>query len=213
VTLTGRLLLAGAIIVACTTPEVNAQTGNKFALGLDLSTRNVADPRSSDRIGVGLQWRIGHSDQGWGWKYALNWFSTELDAPVGGANVAFGELHVRPFMGGYGYTHQVRPNMTVSANLLGGYAFSTFSLEPGANDAYRDRLGAARIDAQATNTFVVKPEISTWVDVGRKIGINASLGYMVARPEVVVTSSLGEDRRRIKADTLRFKIGAVYSIF
>jgi hypothetical protein len=45
------------------------------------------------------------------------------------------------------------------------------------------------------------------------IGIQTAVSYMMARPELVITSSLGENRRRVRADALRFKVGLVYSIF
>src|SRR5207237_1549599 len=79
--------------------------------------------------GVGLLWRFGHSSTGWGWTYGLNWFSTDLDRSIGGRDTELGELRVRPFMGGYGYTLVFGP-AAVSANLLGGYAFTSFRLEP-----------------------------------------------------------------------------------
>ena len=45
--------------------------------------------------------------------------------------------------------------------------------------------GAA--DVEASSAFVVKPEVSTWFDVARKVGINVSVGYMFARPNVTVS--------------------------
>jgi hypothetical protein len=200
------------VATALAAVDLHAQTENRLAIGVDFSTRAISDPDASGKIGLGFSWRIGHSSQGWGWKYGLSWFSTDLDRTIGGRDVFLGKLQIRPFMGGYGYTHVIR-NVSVTAKVLGGYALTKFTLEPEANDAYRERLGAATVRADATNTFVLKPEISSWIDVNRKIGIETGISYLMARPEVVVTSSLGEDRRRVRADALRFKVGVVYSIF
>lgn len=60
---------------------------------------------------------------------------------------------------------------------------------------------------------MLKPEVQAWVDLSRKVGLNISLGYMIARPDVTVSSSLGRDTRAIRADVLMFKVGAVYSVF
>jgi len=60
---------------------------------------------------------------------------------------------------------------------------------------------------------VLRPEVSTWIDVTRKIGINLSFGYTVARPEVTIRTSAGTDSRRIRADMFTLRFGAVYSIF
>ena len=50
-------------------------------------------------------------------------------------------------------------------------------------------------------------------DVSKKIGLHGSVGYMVARPQVTVSSTLGDDKRRVRADMWQLKIGMAYSIF
>ena len=72
---------------------------------------------------------------------------------------------------------------------------------------------AAAIDAEVSNTFAARPEASVWIDLGPKVGLNIAAGYMFARPEVTVTSSLGRDTRQINADMFQVRIGAVYSVF
>ncbi len=64
-----------------------------------------------------------------------------------------------------------------------------------------------------SNTIVVKPELSLWRDLSEKMGLRASVGYMVARPQITVSSTAGVDKRRVNADMLMFKVGVVYSIF
>lgn len=123
-----------------------------------------------------------------------------------------GELRIRPFMGGYGYTYAIG-RTALEANLLGGYAFTSFHLAPSAPDVYRDRLGARSLDADAHNTFVLKPEVGFWVDLSRNVGLNVSAGYMIARPKVTVRSSLGDSAQRFRADMVMLRVGAVYKIF
>jgi hypothetical protein len=38
-------------------------------------------------------------------------------------------------------------------------------------------------------------------------------GYMVARPHVTISSTLGTDRRRARADQFMLNVGMVYSVF
>ena len=52
-----------------------------------------------------------------------------------------------------------------------------------------------------------------WYDLTKKVGLHGSVGYIVARPDVTVRSSLGEDRRGIRADQFMVKIGLAYSVF
>jgi hypothetical protein len=43
--------------------------------------------------------------------------------------------------------------------------------------------------------------------VVKKIGLHVSTGYMIARPHVTVSSSIGDDRQRARADMLQMKVG------
>jgi len=191
---------------------VLAQTEGKFAVGGQLYTRTATGPDASGNVGVSLLWRFGQSKTGWGWEYGLNWFSTDLDRSIGGTDTEFGELKVRPILGGYGYTHVVgRTAMT--GKVMGGYAFASMSLAPAAADAYHDRIGARSVTVDASNTIVVMPEVSAWYNINTKMGIRVSTGYIVARPSINVRSSAGEDKRRVRADMVTFRVGMVYSIF
>ena len=194
-----------------TTPAL-AQTTGKFAIGAHVSKRASTGPEAHGNLGIGLLWRIGHSKTGFGWDWGLNWVSVDVDRSIGGTATDLGELKLRPIMVGYGYTH-VFGRTSISAKTLTGYAFTSMNMSSLANDAYRDRLGARTITADASNTLVLKPEVSLWRDLSEKIGVRASVGYLIARPHIAVRSTLGEDKRRVNADMLMFKVGMVYSIF
>lgn len=191
----------------------HAQSDGRFALGASVTTRTpLGSADASGTASVGLLWRFGHSTPGWGWQWGMDWFATDLDRAIGGASTEFGELHVRPIMGGYGYT-LVRGATSITVDAIAGYAFSSLSLSPAAGDAYRTRLGAQRATASASNTLAAKPEIEVWHDLNKRVGFVVNGGYLVARPEVTVTSSLGVDSRRLRADMFMLKLGLVYSLF
>ena len=115
-------------------------------------------------------------------------------------------------MAGYGYTWIIKKN-AITADLLGGYAFAKMDLSGKAIDAYRSRMGAQATDATASNTLVLKPEVAIWHDINKSLGLNINVGYMLARPEVTVTTSNGADVRTARADQFLVKVGIVYSIF
>jgi hypothetical protein len=191
-----------------------AQTEDrKFALGGDFLVRVVPAERTHSRNSFGLLWRFGKPHTGWGWQYGLNWFATDVDKSVGGQDTRLGILHVRPIMLGYGYTRVLNDRVSVSAKALGGYAFTSFRLDPTAPDVYRDRLGARTLDTSVGSTFAVKPDVGVWFDVSRKVGINVTAGYMIARPKLTVTHSLGTDVQRIHTDQFMLRVGAVYKLF
>jgi hypothetical protein len=193
----------------------SAQTGNRFAVGVGFSTQHAPDDSSvaNGAHSFGVQWRIGHSKQGFGWQYALHWYSMDIARLIGNGPTDLGTLRVRPVMGGYGYTHLFRGGkMAITADMVGGYAVNSFELNPAADSAYQTRLGARAVSAEAVNTLVAKPEIEMWYDLNNKVGLLVNAGYVFARPEVKVNSSLGTDVHRIHADTYTLKVGLVYSI-
>jgi len=202
-------VLTLAIVLALAS-NVRAQEHNYFAIGGDFGIRHSQDATVAGAADAGLNIRFGHSEEGWGFGSGLSWFASDVTTPIGGVPVELGELHVRPFMVGYGYTHMIG-RVAISTNLLGGFAFTSFNLSSPAAQAW-DRLGARAVDADASSTFVLKPEVEMWIDLTRKIGLNLSAGYMIARPDVRVTTSLGREVHHVDADMMMIRAGVVYRI-
>jgi hypothetical protein len=204
----GLLLLVTALVAPS---GAWAQSEGRFAFGGEFKTRMAGDDDVRGELGPGLLWRFGQGKPGWGFHWGLNWFGAKLDRSIGENRVELAKLNVRPFMAGYGYTYKLR-RYTLSGVALAGYAFSSIAVRDPAIAAYT-QAGHSAVDVDVSNTFTFKPEIDLWYDLNRKVGIHGSVGYIVARPDLTVRSSLGEDRRSIKADQFMVKIGLAYSIF
>jgi hypothetical protein len=189
-----------------------AQSEGRFAIGGEFKTRMAGDDDVRGELGPGLLWRFGHGKPGWGFHWGFNWFGASLDRSIGSTRVELAKLNIRPFMAGYGYTYKIR-RYTISGKALAGYAFSSIDVRAPALAAYREQLGASVIDVDVSNTFTFKPEVDVWYDLTTKVGIHGSAGYIVARPDVTVRSSFGQDRRGIRADQFMVKIGLAYSVF
>jgi hypothetical protein len=210
-----RIALAVLTSALCAS-HASAQTGNRFAVGVNFSTKQAPDDSSVADGGhtVGPEWRIGHSKQGWGWQYALGWYSVDLDRLIANSPMDLGKLRIRPLMGGYGYTHLFHGGkMAVTGDMVAGYAINSFRLAPGADNAYQTKLGARGLSAEAVNTMVTKPGMHVWYDMSRKTGVLINAGYIFARPQVKVHSTLGTDVHRVHADTYTLRVGLVYSVF
>jgi hypothetical protein len=196
--------------------DAYAQTDNRFAVGLDYIVRTSDRASTEDyargQLGPGLLWRFGEAKQGWGFHWGLNWYAIKIERPIGGATTELGELHVRPLMAGYGYTRVVG-RTSITADLLGGYAFGSMFLGDGAAEAYRTRLGARTVTAGASGSLVLKPEVIVWRDISRRLGATINVGYMIARPEVVINIGPTIDARTARADQFVLRVGAVYSLF
>ena len=194
------------------TGTARAQTNSRFALGADVTVRAAPDAQVHGSKGMGILWRIGHGRTGWGLHWGLGWYATDVEQRIGSRTVEFGELHVRPVMAGYGYTH-TRGKTSITADVLGGPALVSMTLAPGTNDVYREQIGARSVTTRAALTFVTKPELSIWRDISDKIGLNVGAAFVVARPSLTIESSIGEERRRIRADMLQLRVGLAYAVF
>jgi hypothetical protein len=204
---------AGALFVLAISSPALAQSAGRFAAGAAVGTRIAPSPAVGGGTGLSLLWRVGHSKEGFGWEWGFNWFSSRVDRSIGeGVPFELGKLRIRPFMVGYGYTHILGAN-AIKGSVQGGYAFDSFKVGQSASDVYRERLGAQSLSADAANTFVVRPQVSLWHDLSPKLGLNATAGYMIARPKLTVRTTVGEERARVRADALMLKIGLVYSVF
>lgn len=206
-----------AMVSAQPAPPLEASSRSRcermaVALGLSVSARRGAEDTTIGHLSPGPVLRIGRGCTGWGLQTGLGWFSADLEQPLGSTVTGFGELKIRPILAGYGYTHPFGP-ATVTAKLMAGYAINSFEMRPAYEDGYRTLRGAASVSTDASNSLVLKPEVSTWIDAGPKVSMNVSIGYAIARPEVTVSSSLGSDHRHIRADMLSVTVGAVYRVF
>lgn len=191
-----------------------AQEHNRFAMGIKYTVRLAADESAHGIGGIGINWRLGHSEEGWGKEVGLGWFSTDLEREIGGRTVTLGKLEVRPFVGGYGYTYSINEKLHVAGNMMAGFAITSFELDDEADAVFRARpQGAVETDV-STIIPVLRPEVSVWYDVHPKFGISVGLGYTFARPTLTITSAGGtREKARLRADTFALSAGMVYRIF
>jgi hypothetical protein len=200
-----------AVAVMSSASAAHAQTDNRLAVGLSLTSRLANSSDASGSADVGFELRIGHKQEGWGQQYSLfNWFDTGIQ-PVLPQTMAVGTLRVRPIMAGYGYT-RIRGRTAFTVDVVGGYSLNSFELAPAALAEYVQRTGATGVASEATNALALKPEVQIWYDINSRFGLKLNGGYLLARPSVVIRSSLGEDVRSVRADTFLITVGLVYSL-
>jgi hypothetical protein len=200
-----RVVIALACLCLGTAERAAGQEQNRLAIGVSINHRGSTDPLAHGDVGVGIKWRVGHGEPGWGWHYGLSWYETHLDRSVDRRDVRFGDLRIRPLMGGYGYTHAIGARTLATVKVLGGFAFSGFHSEPDGN-------GVAPHVRTGFLTPVVKPEISVWHDVSEKFGVGVDIGYIIARPRLTMSGASSQESARFRADTLTLSAGVVYRI-
>ena len=202
-------VVLGALLLAI---PARAQEKNSFAVGVNFSQRLANDRDAHGNGGVGLSWRIGHSDQGWGWTYGLGWFTSDLDRSINGQRVHFGELKVRPIVGGYGYTHRLTDRWFVTGNVVGGFAYTKLNLTPEASSALQAAANAEGLEVRSRFIPVVRPEIRTWYDLHEKWGLTVGAWYALARPSVTLTTPTSRETLHLRVDTFSVSTGIVYRI-
>ncbi len=215
--LTALVLCFSALSIARASAQDDGELKNRFALGAEFTVKTSDYASQEDyargQFGLDLLWRFGKAKDGWGFHYGLNWYAVTLERPIGGVVTELGELHVRPLgMAGYGYT-RVFGRYSITGVTLAGYAIGSMTVSDAAVAAYKKTLGVATADAEAGNTFVLKPEVSLWYDFTRRAYLNVTAGYMVARPEISIVTPVGIDSRTARADQFVVRAGIVYSIF
>jgi hypothetical protein len=209
------LWVAPLLALTVHVPEASAQVDNRLAVGLSVTSRIASSSGAGGSADVGFELRLAHERPGWGPEVSFfSWFNTDVQQPVTGPGrpSELGQLRIRPIMAGWGYTW-TRGRTTVTADVLGGFAFNSFDLSEAAANDLQARLGATGLQTSASNTFVVKPEAQMWYDLNDRFGIKVSGGYLVARPSVTIASSLGDDTRSVRADSFLITVGVVYSLF
>jgi hypothetical protein len=209
----GVVLSALLFVLTLPAQDASAQIDNRLAVGMSVTTRIASSSSAAGSADVGFELRLGHERQGWVPQVSFfNWFDTDVQQSVAGRSSELGQLRIRPIMAGYGYTW-IRGRTALTADVVGGFAINSFDLNAAAATEYQARLGATNLRTSASNTFAVKPEVQAWYDLNNRIGLKLNGGYLIARPSVTITSTLGEDTRPVHADTFLITFGVVYSLF
>src|SRR5262245_31208252 len=209
----GVRLLCAALALLPFVSTARAQEHNSLAVGVSVTHRFATDARADPDDSVGLTFRWGHTDTGWGWQFGLNWFATNLERQIGNRVVQFGELKVRPVLVGYGYTKAFSERVSVTAELVGGLAVTTFELAPEADDALHALAAQSVRVSTGLLTPVLRPQVDMWYDLNRKFGLRFGGGYVMARPKVTLSTSISHESERVKTDAFAIGAGVVYRLF
>jgi hypothetical protein len=125
-----------------------------------------------------------------------------LSAGIGGFRAGWADtearMKVRTVMAGPAYRVE-RRRLAASVALLAGYAFS--------------RLDGAPPGQHLRGAPAFQPAVGLWYDLSERVGLHAAVGYLVARPSLVVDGPDGRRTTRIRADAPVFRIGVAYAVF
>jgi hypothetical protein len=89
--------------------------------------------------------------------------------------------------------------VAITVDVAGGFTVNSFEPDPAAFADHSQRVGATRVDANATNAVAIKREIQAWYDLNPRFGLQLNSGFLVARPSVGEHEFAG--RRRLPRPT------------
>ena len=176
-------------VIALHAGTARAQTDSFVSVGL---SGRLNEPSGKGLDGVAAFTPLIRVRRSAGWKpdLRLDWFSVET---ADGARV-----RLRPIMAGMGYTWE-RRRLTLTASATAGYAFCGLGQRPLTAPEY-----------QVSNSLTAGSSLTGWYDLTRRVGLRASLGYVVVRPELALS---GAAPYRLKADSVLAKVGLTYGVF
>jgi hyperosmotically inducible periplasmic protein len=205
---------AGANPVPETTPRGPSQSATDplelrtaddprlLAIGASLGRSGPRAGALDTRVSVGPLVRFG-SGRGFGPAVTMNWFSTTLKGASPDPDVV-SRIHVRPLMGGLGYTWAF-DHVSVSPSIVGGIAFNSVSVP--------ETGEAGRIAIEVGNSLVWQPGVSVWIDVNRRAAVNLSMGYVLTGLRVTFLENGHLVKHDVNGDTAIIHAGIAYKLF
>jgi hypothetical protein len=156
----------------------------------------------SSRLTVGPLLKLGFG-RGVGFTLGFSWFQTHVTLTPAPEHESISRVHVRPVMAGLSYTFGP-DNVAVSGSLVAGMAFNSFAaVVP----------GTIRIPVDVSNSFAIRPSVSVWHNVARRVAVNISAGYVMTRFRVTYAEDGRLQRSPVRADTPIVTAGLAYWLF
>jgi hypothetical protein len=177
--------------------------------GVTFTSPSSREGKSSEGAAFAYRWHSFHS--GWGPTFGLDWHSNDFNQPLGSIDAPLGTLRMRALLAGFGRTQRFG-KASVSASVLGGYSFNKLSVDAGAAPAFAN-AGISLRDVSVKNSAVVRPDVSTWYDVAKHVGVGFSVAYLVARPEEILTTATGSQVHHLRADMFELGAGLTFGVW
>ncbi len=195
------------IAPATTTDQQDAFTEEErepglLAVGVSLRRSAPAEEALGGRLSVGPLVRFG-SGGGLGPALGFGWFEAAWNRQSAGSPL-LARIRVRPVMGGVSYG-LLGERQSVSFSIVAGMAFNSLSLPA--------NITPGEIPLTIGNSLAVRPGVSLWLDLDRRIAINLSGGYLMTRPRLRVLHEGQIRTRALRADAILINAGIVYKIF
>lgn len=200
-----------ACTVAAGHTEIKTKTRSHYIdIGPKYSVTVPASDDVDDDRGWGVAVRVAKPN-GFGATAGFGTESFDVPATIESEPVLLGRLRLRTLSGGLIYTKRVAA-FEASAGLSVGYGWGAFTLDDDTRERYA-RRGTFGIATDATNAWMIEPNVSVWHNLNSRWSAMMSASYVLARPSIRVEPSDLEQGRKIRAAAFRLGAGIGFRVF
>jgi hypothetical protein len=180
--------------------ELDAGPG-LLALGASLGSSIPSPEALESRVSLSPLIKIG-APRGMGPAVGFDWFHADLESVGGAATLT--RVHVRPVMGGVGYTWST-DRFSLTTSVVAGYSFNSLTVT---------ETGIAQgLPVEVANSFAWRVGASLWHDIGRRLALNVSTGYLMSGLRLTVLDGGRLSKRDASGDTTILHAGVAYRLF
>jgi hypothetical protein len=172
-----------------------------LALGASLGSSIPSPKALKTRVSLSPLIKIG-APRGMGPAVGFDWFQADLQS-VGGS-VTLTRVHLRPIMGGIGYTWSTG-RFSLTTSVVAGYSFNSLTVT---------ETGIAEgLPVEVANSLAWRVGASVWHDIGRRLALNVSTGYLMTGLRLTVLDGGRLSKRDASGDTTILHAGVAYRLF
>jgi hypothetical protein len=159
-------------------------------------------PTLQTRASVSPLVRLG-SGRGLGPALGFDWFHADVRSS-GAQGAILSRVHVKPVMLGVGYTLTAE-RLSVAPSLVAGPSFNSLTIT--------DIGVAAGVPVEVDNSLAWRPGVSVWFEMGRRLAVNVSGGYLMTRLRITALEGGRLVKRDERGDTALVRAGLAYKLF
>ena len=202
-----RVLVCAVLACAVTATNASAQVITNLVkrAGIGGSVGGIFP--FDDDVSVGTVFGVNAGlapETGFGPSIGFGWYQGDLTLSGISGDVEVGRLRVRPLMAGIGYTW-VKGRVATGVSINAGISFNSIRL----NDQYRTFFGpGTEVRVDASNSFVVRPQLRAEYAVARKVGVFSSVGYFFNKFDNVIETPIGRFENEWDASSFNISVGA-----
>jgi hypothetical protein len=144
-------------------------------------------------------------EQGLGFTLGFGWYTGDLILSRVSGDREVGDLRIRPFMAGVGYTW-VKGKLATGVSINAGISFNSIKL----SDQYRTFFGpGTEVRVDSSNSFAARPQLRVEYAVAKKVGVFSSAGYFFTKFDNTIETPVGRFENEWDASSFNLFVGVM----